>query len=125
MNDKTNLVACSGLNPRGNLTRAAVSDITSVDENFSYSCIVACGGGNEKHIQRTIDNKTIAVNGCNKNCPKNILENQGGKVDKSLDIKELLKEHDLLPKDPVRISEDEEKSIKIIKEEIYKINEGL
>ncbi len=125
MSNKTNLVACSGLNPRGNLTRAAVSDITSVDENFSYSCIVACGGGNEKHIQRTKDNKTIAVNGCNKNCPKTILKKVGGNVDKSIDIKELLTQHDLLPKDPVRINEHEEKGIKIIKKEIYKINERL
>ena len=120
MSEKTILVACSGLNPRGNLTRAVVSDITSEDENFDYSCIVACGGGNKKHIQKTLDNKTIAVNGCNNSCPKTILENVGGKVDECIDIKELLSQYDLLPKDPVRIGEHEEKGIKIIKEEIYK-----
>ncbi len=123
MENKTILVACSGLNPRGNVTRAAVSDITTNDENFDYACIVACGGGNKKHLQKTIDNKTISVNGCQKACPKTILENLGGKVDKSLDIKELLNKHDLLPEDPVRIGEHEEKGIKLIKEEIYKLAE--
>lgn len=121
MSEKTILVACSGLNARGNVTRAAVSDITSNDDDYDYACIVACGGRNEKHIQRTRDYKTIAVNGCAKACPKKILENVGGKVDKCLDVKELLGKYDLLPIDPVRIGIHEEKGVEIIKKEIYKL----
>lgn len=120
MSEKCILVACSGLNPRGNVTRAVVSDITEADENFDYACIVACGGGNQKHIKRTNDYRTISVNGCEKACPKKILESVGGKVDECIDIKAILKEHDLLPENTARLTEREEKGVEIIKEEVYR-----
>lgn len=125
MSKMITLVACSGLNPRGNVTRAAVSDITSSEDNYQYACIVACGGNNQKHIQRTKDTTTIAVNGCQKACPKKILENVGGKVDACIDIKALLSEVDKLPEDTARIGPLEEEGIVIIKEEIYKVSKSL
>ncbi|WP_455645527.1 putative zinc-binding protein [Methanosphaera sp.] len=121
MTKEITLVACSGLNPRGLVSRAVVSDLVDECDNCNFSCIVAMGGGNKKHISRARDNTLIAVNGCDKNCPAIMLEKDEVHVDEVVVIPEVLEDTPFFPKDSVRINDEEEECIKIIKEEVKKL----
>ena len=118
MGEKIVLCACSGMNPRGEVARVSVYDMTVENENMEYCCIVASGGDFQKFIDLAQNNDVIAVNGCENNCPEKILKTKDATVEHNLNVSKLLKKHDLQAQNTVRINENDEKCVEAIKSEI-------
>ena len=125
MSEKIVLCACSGMNPRGAVTRASVYDLSIEQDDIEYCCIVASGGNYQKFIALAKENKVIAVNGCENCCPETILKTKDTTVEYNLNVQQLLKKHDLKAECTVRINENDEKCVNIIKNEILKIKKEL
>ncbi len=125
MTGKIVLCACSGMNPRGEVSRVSVYDLSVEHQDIEYCCVVASGGNFKKFIDLARKNKVIAVNGCENCCPETILKTKDATVEYNLNVKQLLKEHDLKPECTVRINENDEKCVKIIKNEILKIKNEI
>ena len=119
------LCACSGMNPRGEVARAAVYDVAQEDEECKICCIVATGGGKQKYVDLARENKIIAVKGCPQNCTTTLLDQKGATVDKVLVVPEILTEAGLTAECTVRMNENDEKCVEVLKEEIRKAKEEL
>ena len=129
------LCACSGMNPRGEVARASVYDVSQEDGN-KICCIVATAGGKQKYIDLAQASKIIAVNGCPQNCTTTLLKDKGGinldgapnkgaSVDKVLLVPEILEKAGLTAECTVRMNENDEKCVEVLKEEIRKAKEEL
>lgn len=125
MSKKIVLCACSGMNPRGEVSRVSVYDLSCEKDYFEYCCVVASGGNHQKFIDLAKENKVIAVNGCENCCPQTILKSKDATVDFNLNANELLKEHGMAAECTVRINENDEKCVEIIKKEILKIKDEI
>lgn len=119
------LCACSGMNPRGQVARAAVYDLSEEDENNKICCIVATAGGKQKYIDLAQSHKIIAVNGCKQNCTTTLLKQKDATVDKVILVPEILEKEGLTAECTVRMNENDEKCVEIIKEEIKKAQREL
>ena len=95
MSEKIVLCACSGMNPRGEVARVSVYDLSVEEECFEYCCIVASGGNYQKFIDMARENRVIAVNGCENNCPETILKTKDASVEYNLNVSKLLKENNI------------------------------
>ena len=118
MSEKIVLCACSGMNPRGEVARVSVYDMTVENDNLEYCCIVASGGDYRKFVDLARDNTVIAVNGCENNCPETILKTKDASVEHNMNVSKLLKRHGLKAQNTVRLNENDEECVKAIKEEI-------
>ena len=125
MSEKTVLCACSGMNPRGEVARVSVYDLSVENNDIEYCCIVASGGNFQKFIDLARKNKVIAVNGCENNCPETILKTKDVTVEYNLNISKLLEEKNMKAECTVRINENDEKCVEAIKKEIMKIMDEL
>ena len=120
MTEEIVLCACSGMNPRGEVARASVYDLAQEEENCSVCCIVATGGGKQKYIDLASSHPVVAVNGCKQNCTTTLLKEKGIDVQKVLVVPEILEEHDLTAECTVRMNENDEKCVDVLKEVIKK-----
>ena len=120
MSDKIVLCACSGMNPRGEVARASVYDVAQEEEDCSVCCIVATAGGKQKYIDLASKNPVIAVNGCKQNCTTTLLKQKDIDVKKVLVVPEILEENDMTAECTVRMNENDEKCVDILKEVIKK-----
>ena len=125
MNEKIVLCACSGMNPRGEVSRVSVYDLSIEHEDIEYCCVVASGGNYQKFIELAKNNKVIAVNSCENCCPETILKTKDVTVEYNLNVSKLLKKHALQAECTVRINENDEKCVNIVKNEILKIKNEL
>lgn len=119
------LCACSGMNPRGELARVSVYDLSVENEDIEYCCVVASGGNYKKFIDLAKNNTVIAANGCENCCPETILKTKEASVEYNLNVSKLLKENNLKAECTVRINENDEKCVELIKKEILKIKKEL
>jgi uncharacterized metal-binding protein len=119
------LCACSGMNPRGEVARAAVYDVAQEDDDCEICCIVATGGGKQKYVDLARENPIIVVNGCPQNCTTTLLAEKGASVDKVLIVPEILTEAGLTAECTVRMNENDEKCVEILKKEIRKAKEEI
>ena len=124
MADKIVLCACSGMNPRGEVARVSVYDLTVENENMEYCCVVASGGDFKKFIDLAQNNPVIAVNGCENRCPEKILKTKDAAVEFNLNVDKILKKHNLKAENTVRINENDEKCVDKIKDEIKDLIEN-
>ncbi|MEE0901815.1 MAG: putative zinc-binding protein [Methanobrevibacter sp.] len=125
MDEKIVLCACSGMNPRGEVSRVSVYDLSVEHADIEYCCVVASGGNFKKFIDLAQNHKVIAVNGCENCCPETILKTKDASVEYNLNVKQLLEEHDLKAECTVRINENDEKCVNVIKNEILKIKKEI
>ncbi|WP_407375587.1 putative zinc-binding protein [Methanobrevibacter sp.] len=121
MGEKTVLCACSGMNPRGEVSRVSVYDLSVENDDIEYCCVVASAGNFRKFIDLARRNTVIAVNGCENACPETILAFKDATVEYNLNVSKLLKEHGMQAENTVRINENDEKCVSIVKDEILKI----
>ena len=119
------LCACSGMNPRGEVARVSVYDLSVENEDIEYCCVVASGGNYKKFIDLAKNNTVIAANGCENCCPETILKTKEASVEYNLNVSKLLKENNLKAECTVRINENDEKCVELIKKEILKIKKEL
>ena len=85
----------------------------------------SCGANYQKFIELTKNNKVIAVNSCENCCPETILKTKDATVEYNLNVSKLLKKYDLHAECTVRINENDEKCVNIVKNEILKIKNEL
>ncbi|MBO6123379.1 MAG: hypothetical protein J6P09_06030 [Methanobrevibacter sp.] len=125
MNEKIVLCACSGMNPRGEVSRVSVYDLSEEHEDIEYCCVVATGGNFKKFVELAQNHTVIAVNGCENCCPESILKTKNATVEYNLNVSKLLKKHNMQAECTVRINENDEKCVNIIKDELLKIKNEL
>lgn len=113
MNEKIVLCACSGMNPRGEVSRVSVYDLSEEHEDIEYCCVVATGGNFKKFVELAQNHTVIAVNGCENCCPESILKTKNATVEYNLNVSKLLKKHNMQAECTVRINENDEKCVNI------------
>ena len=107
------------------MSRVSVYDLSVEHEDIEYCCVVANGGNFQKFIDLAQNHKVIAVNGCDNCCPETILKTKNATVEYNLNVNALLRKHDLKAECTVRINENDEECVSIIKNEILKIKNEL
>ena len=116
------LAPCSGMSPYGLITRAASVDTVKERDDLISICMGATSADREGFKELIKKYPIIAINGCEGSCVDKILGQKGVKVAKIINAQEELNSEDLKPTDPVRLDENGEKCVLVMKK---KINELL
>lgn len=115
------LAPCSGMSPYGLITRAASSDVVKEREDLISICMGATSADREGFKELIKKYPIIAVNGCEGACVDKILIQKGVKVSKVVNAQEELNSANLKPTDPVRLDENGEKCVELMKQKITKL----
>ena len=115
MNDKIALVSCSGLSPLGLVVRAATVELAIDYENIVAACLTQYSA-QPNHILE--DGKVISISGCCDDCVSTILEGKDIEVIKNIDAEAIVKKNNLNPNDSVRLDDDGEKAVILLKKYI-------
>ena len=115
------LAPCSGMSPYGLITRAACSDTINERDDLISICMGATSADKEGFRELIKKFPIIAVNGCESSCVNKILKQKGVKVVKSINIQEELDSKTLKPNDVVRLDEEGEKCVLVIKKRINEL----
>lgn len=115
------LAPCSGMSPYGLITRAASSDVVREREDLISICMGATSADREGFKELIKKYPIIAVNGCEGACVDKILIQKGVKVSKVVNAQEELNSANLKPTDPVRLDENGEKCVELMKQKITKL----
>lgn len=121
MKNKIAISPCTGMSPYGLISRVACSDTIQETENIISICIIATAADKEGFRSLIKKYPIIAVNGCENGCVDKILKQKGVKTVITLDITEILNRENLKPSDTARLSEEDEKSVKLVKTRIKEI----
>jgi len=115
------LAPCSGMSPYGLITRAASSDVVKERDDLISICMGATSADREGFKELIKKYPIIAVNGCEGACVDKILLQKGVKVSKVVNAQEELNSANLKPTDPVRLDENGEKCVELMKQKITKL----
>ncbi|MBE6503677.1 putative zinc-binding protein [uncultured Methanobrevibacter sp.] len=121
MNDKIALVSCSGLSPLGLVVRAASVELALENENIVAACITEYSAQPNNCSPILEDAKIVTITGCGDDCASVILNDKNVDVVKNISADIIVKTYDLNPLDAVRLDEDGEKSVDVLKK--YILNE--
>ncbi|WP_458402903.1 putative zinc-binding protein [Methanobrevibacter sp.] len=125
MNDKIALVSCSGLSPLGLVVRAASVELALENENIVASCITEYSAQPNNCSPILEDAKIVTITGCGDDCSSVILKDKGVDAIKNISADAVVKAYDLNPLDAVRLDDDGEKAVSILKKYILKELEGI
>lgn len=116
------LAACTGMSPNGLIARVTCGDLRNENDNVISICMMSTAadikGKNNKMLEKQ---PIIAVNGCKNQCVNKILNNKGIEVLKTVDVGEVLTSYNLSYNDPLRLDENGEDCVRVIKDEISSI----
>ena len=115
------LAPCSGMSPYGLITRVASVDTVKERDDLISICMGATSADREGFKQLIRKYPIIAVNGCEGSCVDKILEQKGVKVAKIINAQEELNSENLKPTDPVRLDENGEKCVLVMKKKISEL----
>ncbi|MEL7668921.1 putative zinc-binding protein [Methanobacterium sp.] len=115
------LAPCSGMSPYGLITRAASVDTVKERDDLISICMGATSADREGFKQLIRKYPIIAVNGCEGSCVDKILEQKGVKVAKIINAQEELNLENMKPTDPVRLDENGEKCVLVMKKKIKEL----
>ncbi len=121
MNDKIALVSCSGLSPLGLVVRAASVELALENENIVAACITEYSAQPNNCSPILEDAKIVTITGCGDDCASVILNDKNVDVVKNISADIIVKTYELNPLDAVRLDEDGEKSVDVLKK--YILNE--
>ena len=122
VNDKKYALApCSGMSPYGLITRAAANDTVQERDDLISICMGATSADREGFRELIRKYPIIAVNGCEGSCVDKILEQKGVKVAKIINAQEELNSENLKPTDVVRLDDEGEKCVLIMKKKINEL----
>ena len=121
MNDKIALVSCSGLSPLGLVVRAASVELALENENIVAACITEYSAQPNNCSPILDDAKIVTITGCGDDCASVILSEKNVESIKNISADTVVKTYDLNPLDAVRLDEDGEKAVEILKR--YILNE--
>ena len=121
MSEKIALVSCSGLSPLGLVVRAATVELAMDNNNIVAACITEYSAQPNNCAPILDDAKIVSITGCWDDCASVILEEKNINVVKNIDAEAIVKTYDLNPNDPIRLDDDGEKAVEILKK--YILNE--
>lgn len=120
MSDKIALVSCSGLSPLGLVVRAASVELALENENIVAACITEYSAQPNNCSPILDDAKIVTITGCGDDCAGVILNEKEVESVKNISADAVVKKHNLNPLDAVRLDEDGEKAVAILKEYVLK-----
>lgn len=124
-NDKKYALApCSGMSPYGLITRAATTDKVKEHDDLISICMGATSADREGFRELIRKYPIIAVNGCEGSCVDKILKQKGVQVAKIINAQEELDLENLKPTDPVRLDDEGEKCVLVMKNRINELIES-
>lgn len=125
MSEKIALVACSGLSPLGLVVRAASVELALENENIVASCITEYSAQPNNCAPILDDAKIVTITGCADDCASVILKEKDIDSIKNISADAIVKTYDLNPLDAVRLDEDGEKAVEVLKKYILKELENI
>ena len=125
MSEKIALVSCSGLSPLGLVVRAASVELALENDNIVAACITEYSAQPNNCSPILDDAKIVTVTGCGDDCASVILKDKDVDAIKNISADAIVKAYDLSPLDAVRLDEDGEKAVSILKKYILKELEEL
>ena len=121
MDEKIALVSCSGLSPLGLVVRAASVELALENDNIVAACITEYSAQPNNCSPILEGAKIVTITGCGDDCASVILNEKNVKPVKNIAADTLVKTYDLNPLDAVRLDDDGEKAVSIMKK--YILNE--
>ena len=121
MSDKIALVSCSGLSPLGLVVRAASVELALENENIVAACITEYSAQQKNCSPILDDAKIVTITGCGDDCASVILNDKSVSPVKNISADVIVKTYNLNPLDAVRLDEDGEKAVDVLKK--YILNE--
>lgn len=125
MSEKIALVSCSGLSPLGLVVRAASVELALENDNIVAACITEYSAQPNNCSPILDDAKIVTVTGCSDDCASVILKDKDVDAIKNISADAIVKAYDLSPLDAVRLDEDGEKAVNVLKKYILKELEDL
>ncbi|WP_298519519.1 putative zinc-binding protein [uncultured Methanobrevibacter sp.] len=125
MSEKIALVSCSGLSPLGLVVRAASVELALENDTIVAACITEYSAQPNNCSPILDDAKIVTVTGCGDDCASVILNDKDVDAIKNISADAIVKAYDLNPLDAVRLDEDGEKAVSILKKYILKELEDL
>ena len=125
MSDKIALVSCSGLSPLGLVVRAASVELALENENIVAACITEYSAQPNNCSAILDDAKIVTITGCGDDCASVILNEKNVDSIKNISADVVVKTYDLSPLDAVRLDDDGEKAVEILKKYILKELEDI
>ena len=125
MDEKIALVSCSGLSPLGLVVRAATVELALDNENIVAACITEYSAQPNNCSPILDDAKIVSITGCCDDCVSTILKEKNIDVIKNVDAETLVKAYDLNPNDAIRLDDDGEEAVKVLKRFILSELESL
>lgn len=120
MSEKIALVSCSGLSPLGLVVRAASVELALEEENIVAACITEYSAQPNNCSPILDDAKIVTITGCSDDCASVILNEKNVDPVKNIAADAIVKAYDLNPLDAVRLDDDGEEAVKILKRFILK-----
>ena len=115
MSDKIALVSCSGLSPLGLVVRAASVELALENDNIVAACITEYSAQPNNCSPILDDAKIVTITGCSDDCASVILKDKNVEAIKNISADAVVKTYELNPLDAVRLDEDGEKAVDILK----------
>lgn len=115
MSEKIALVSCSGLSPLGLVVRAATVELALDNENIVAACITEYSAQPNNCAPILDDAKIVSITGCCDDCVSTILREKDIEVIKNIDAETLIKAYNLNPNDSIRLDDEGEKAVKVLK----------
>ena len=125
MDEKIALVSCSGLSPLGLVVRAATVELALDNDNIVAACITEYSAQPNNCSPILDDAKIVTITGCGDDCAAVILKDKDIDAVKNISADAVVKAYDLNPLDAVRLDEDGENAVTILKKYILKELEDL
>ncbi|MBR6024123.1 MAG: metal-binding protein [Methanobrevibacter sp.] len=115
MDKKIALVSCSGLSPLGLVVRAATVELALDNDNIVAACITEYSAQPNNCSPILDDAKIVSITGCSDDCVSTILNEKNIDIIKNIDAESVVKVYDLNPNDAIRLDDDGEKAVKVLK----------
>ena len=115
MDEKIALVSCSGLSPLGLVVRAATVELALDNDNIVAACITEYSAQPNNCSPILDDAKIVSITGCSDDCVSTILKEKDIEVIKNIDAENVVKVFDLNPNDAIRLDDDGEEAVKVLK----------
>ena len=125
MSDKIALVSCSGLSPLGLVVRAASVELALENDNIVAACITEYSAQPNNCSPILDDAKIVTITGCSDDCASVILKENDVDAIMNIPADAVVKTYDLNPLDAVRLDDDGEKAVDILKKYILKELENI
>ena len=125
MSEKIALVSCSGLSPLGLVVRAASVELALENDNIVAACITEYSAQPNNCSPILDDAKIVTITGCSDDCASVILKDKDVNPIKNVSADAVVKTYDLNPLDAVRLDEDGEKAVSVLKKYILKELENI